>query len=717
MVKEKTKPGMGLKKQKAVKQKVLSEDIKKPGVRDYKELVSLGVFRSRNEQEELVSKIEETLIKGGVSFLESPTGTGKTLAYILAACRFCALTGKKVVIATTTKQLQRQALKEFDRLCSDFPSISIALLKGRDNYISQQKLTYLIEDSNASVKKGLSDTLDKLNRECAACFGDAEMLSQALVDELYNTYQIDVEDLKIDNSKDDLSWYNQAKIRAFSSDICITNQAGLLMHSMHSGVHGKTMPFSTSHLIIDEAHNLENIAISCSSKSVALRPFKWHLSDLIVKIPADKQSGIKLKKDMITLVAKITLLLDRLKEEADKDDRNFISLNSSFNKDPLQSLGSKTVLQMSALLAGLSRRLQNAGKNAGQNKKAKAFRNSVNLVLKNFTSLTEIAKSLGEDTQGKYCYLLRFSDIEKYPSINMLTPMPFTSYTSRLWHSYDSITLLSGTLADSDGGFNTIKGKFNLSNKIKGRKAVYSEEFKKELKPIRGIGVRWEKVFKGHDFKKQVTAYVYPDLPRFTNGGKDRDSSKATKDYVVAYLSVLKNIIKNAKSGVLVLTPSHAEANSIHEKLGGTLYGKTIDAKATHGTNNLHGRIEAFKKHKGTLITASAWEGVDIPGTISDLVLTRVPQKSYDDPVLAAKKEYLVERGKDKGMINAVTEKARHWDMYVKFRQGTGRLCRDEKDSGNIHVLDSRIPNEPRYQELYSFLNRKFTLKQVKLKK
>ena len=47
------------------------------------------------------------MYKGGLSVLEAATGTGKTIAYLLAAS-LKAVSGERVVISTATRALQEQ---------------------------------------------------------------------------------------------------------------------------------------------------------------------------------------------------------------------------------------------------------------------------------------------------------------------------------------------------------------------------------------------------------------------------------------------------------------------------------------------------------------------------------------------------------------------------------------------------------------------------------
>ena len=92
----------------------------------------------RAGQHDLTTAVADAMAQGHHLLAEAPTGSGKSLAYLVAA----VASGLKVVVATSTIALQSQltgkdlpALKEHGGL--DF---SFALLKGRSNYLCRAKL-------------------------------------------------------------------------------------------------------------------------------------------------------------------------------------------------------------------------------------------------------------------------------------------------------------------------------------------------------------------------------------------------------------------------------------------------------------------------------------------------------------------------------------------------------------------------------------------------
>ncbi|WP_288450317.1 DEAD/DEAH box helicase, partial [uncultured Pseudomonas sp.] len=83
--------------------------------------------------------------------VEAGTGTGKTVAYALAAIPAAKAAGKRLVIATATVALQEQIVHKDlpDILRNSGLSFSFALAKGRGRYLCLSKLDMLLQEGQA----------------------------------------------------------------------------------------------------------------------------------------------------------------------------------------------------------------------------------------------------------------------------------------------------------------------------------------------------------------------------------------------------------------------------------------------------------------------------------------------------------------------------------------------------------------------------------------
>ena len=82
-----------------------------------------------------------------LALLEAGTGTGKTVAYCLAAIVASELLDKTVIVSTATVALQEQLFhKDLPRLAKIIPDLHFDLLKGRGRYICESRLEGVIKD-------------------------------------------------------------------------------------------------------------------------------------------------------------------------------------------------------------------------------------------------------------------------------------------------------------------------------------------------------------------------------------------------------------------------------------------------------------------------------------------------------------------------------------------------------------------------------------------
>jgi ATP-dependent DNA helicase DinG len=80
--------------------------------------------------------------------LEAGTGTGKTVAYCLAAIVASELLKKTVIVSTATVALQEQLFhKDLPRLAKIIPELRYDILKGRARYVCESRLEGVINDS------------------------------------------------------------------------------------------------------------------------------------------------------------------------------------------------------------------------------------------------------------------------------------------------------------------------------------------------------------------------------------------------------------------------------------------------------------------------------------------------------------------------------------------------------------------------------------------
>jgi len=150
---------------------MLSEDLKQTIQTAYSLLLERKQMQKRGGQKRMIAEIARTLAsvetdaegrrtaaEPGVCVVEAGTGTGKTLAYLVAALPVAQALDKKLVIATATVALQEQVLlKDIpDLLRNSDLKFTYALAKGRGRYLCLARLDNALRaDSSADAMRDL----------------------------------------------------------------------------------------------------------------------------------------------------------------------------------------------------------------------------------------------------------------------------------------------------------------------------------------------------------------------------------------------------------------------------------------------------------------------------------------------------------------------------------------------------------------------------------
>ncbi len=240
----------------------------------------LDAYSPRPAQISMAKAIARTLDdKNGRLMVEAGTGTGKSLAYLIAAL----LSGKKVLVSTATKTLQDQlfhkdlplALKALGQ------SKNALLMKGRGNYLCLLKaeqfaptgdlldrrenkrvdsLRTWIKKTETGDRAELNDLPDDspwwsdLNATSESCLGQA----CAFYSDCYVT---------------------RMRRKAQGADILVVNHSLLCADQKNDDSFGRILP-KTDLWILDEAHALEDVATRSFGMEVSGRQLRYLTRDL-----------------------------------------------------------------------------------------------------------------------------------------------------------------------------------------------------------------------------------------------------------------------------------------------------------------------------------------------------------------------------------------------------------------------------------------------------
>ncbi len=118
-------------------------------------------FRFRESQERMAQEIREAIESSQRVAIEAPTGTGKSIAYLVPVVMAARATGQPFVVSTHSKSLQDQLLeKDVPTVAEllEIPDLKATTVKGQENYVCLRKLHAEAEDfdPNAPLEERLA---------------------------------------------------------------------------------------------------------------------------------------------------------------------------------------------------------------------------------------------------------------------------------------------------------------------------------------------------------------------------------------------------------------------------------------------------------------------------------------------------------------------------------------------------------------------------------
>ncbi len=226
-------------------------------------------YELRPSQLEMAQAVKRALLSQGVALIEAPTGTGKSIAYLVPA----VLSGKTVVVATANKSLQHQLFTKDIPLIREIMdrSITSVVVKGRNNYICTLKWEKELAEQRYISLYDREDTQVTFLRQWLdeTATGDVDDLPFVLNNELRPrivSFPDDCLHGECRHSHDNC-WVNCMRDQAAEAQILVTNHH-LLLNALELGEAGERILPPAAVYIIDEAHQLEQTATAVYETSV-----------------------------------------------------------------------------------------------------------------------------------------------------------------------------------------------------------------------------------------------------------------------------------------------------------------------------------------------------------------------------------------------------------------------------------------------------------------
>lgn len=192
---------------------------------------------------------------------------------------------------------------------------------------------------------------------------------------------------------------------------------------------------------------------------------------------------------------------------------------------------------------------------------------------------------------------------------------------------------------------------------------------------------------------KETQCQVYPspfDYPRlgYLDVPAQACDPSDTDAHTDALIDFIETELDHPQAAALVLFSSRRQMQAVYEGLSSRMRQATLmqdELPKSRLVEKHRARVDASKPSI-LFGLASLAEGIDLPGDyLTHVVLARLPFATPDDPVGATLAEWIEAQGGNPFLQLTVPEAS------VRLVQACGRLIRTETDKGRISLLDKRI--------------------------
>ncbi len=687
---------------------MLSENLKKQIQSGYTRFLESKGLKARYGQKLMIAEVARTLggielgdegerlSEGHVCVVEAGTGTGKTVAYLLAAIPVAKALGKKLVISTATVALQEQIVhKDLPDLKqhSDL-SFSFGLAKGRGRYLCLSKLDRVLMEHESA----LNPTRALYEDEVPQAGAEAIKLYSSMMESLAANHwdgdrdnwpqTVEQEDWgRVTTDHRQCSGRRCSNVSACSffksrdslgSVDCIVANHDLVLADLALGG-GAILPKPEDTIyIFDEGHHLPEKALNhFAHHSRVMGTARWlDQSIKVLNAMLGQVSGAgdidrfaeQLPAALLDSKQQLDLLAPRLQtlaEDIDPDDRN-----------PRYRFEQGVVPQDLQLLAAELQR---------------SFERLAEL-------LRKISAELSEAMDDRHCEVPRVDLENWYPQVGNWQAR--AEANGELWASYAT--------ADADGSvpkarwFTLVDSGAGIDFEVCSSPILAARTLEYSLwrqccgavvtsATLTALG-RFDRYQMRAGTPADSCYQVVPSPFDFANAGLLRVPAQAVdagdaQGHTLSLVELLPQLLNDAH-GSLVLFASRRQMLDVYDALPRRWQERVLLQGDKSKQETLNAHKKRIDEGKGSAIfgLASFAEGVDLPGNYCrHVVIAKIPFAVPDDPVEAALSEWIESRGGNAFMEISVP------DAALKLVQACGRLLRTESDSGTVTLLDRRI--------------------------
>ena len=660
-------------------------------------------YEDRPGQRTMLRRVAETYNRGGVTLVEAGTGTGKSLAYLIPSAEWALRNAERTVISTNTINLQEQLddkdLPLVRRLVGE--EVDWVLVKGRGNYISIRRAHLAAESAPLLFPDDRADELDRL----LDWIGQTEDGSRADLtfvpsEDVWDEVKSDADIcLRARCPHFQACFYQRSRRRASSATLLITNHH-LLFSDLSVRIATKNYRASAvlpafRHLILDEAHNIEDAATSHLGLEVTRRGMFRMLARLdrrghgVLAAVQDALAGRterepamevrsrieeRVRPALEEARARLTLFFDVLEPLMPSDAIGPVRIGTVDMPEPASRQDVRERLDgLASAFRWLAKEVRDVRERLEDHDTlAEGMEGRLLDLRSGERRLSDSAHTLRtvldtEVEEERFVRWLEWRGKARGKNRNLViasAPIEVGDLLrEHLFERVETVVLCSATLATKES-FGFLRSRIGLKEDY-----LFESDIKLEVT---------ESIIQSpFVFEEQTLLLVPTNLP---------DVNEPRGIFEEATAKVIREACGISGGGTFVLFTSHRALRRVAELLredGALRWPLFVQGEDTRV--RLLARF--IESGSGILLgTASFWEGVDVPGrALRGLIIQRLPFKVPSEPITAARIEAIERRG-GSSFGELVLPLA-----ALKLKQGFGRLVRSREDRGAILILDDRI--------------------------
>lgn len=592
----------------------------------------------RPGQVAMLQAVAESIEDQAHLLVEAGTGTGKSLAYLIPPL----VAGKRVVVATATKNLQNQlSTSELPFLAEHMDrQITWAVVKGRQSYACMAKLVERFGEDLAG--EGLlfpGDDVEALveivdwARDHPT--GDRDDLLEEVEDKVWRSISVSGMECpgRTRCPQGDVCFAEHAINQAEFADVIITNHH---LYGLNLTVGGRLLP-DHDVVIFDEAHRLES-AFS-SAFGVDLSAGRIHsLANNANRLVDTDHSGDPISD---------------LRDAAEDLERVVTDLPPARLRpgDGLVGTALRGARRQADLVSKALIDPDEGDDDVGAVARVKNQAGHLMADIDMAFTLPADYVAWAEPWRG----VVRVSPIEVSRPLGefLLTSKP---------------TILTSATLSMGGRFEPVADRLGFLEQELEDDPMAADVEEPIQRTYRSLAVDTS-----FEYQQQGLLYIAAHLP----DPRDQNFPTVAADEV-------EHLVESAGGRSLVLTTSFANMREFAAKLGGER-DYTVLVQGELPKKQL---LAEFAEDETSVLVATMgfWEGIDIPGrALSLLIIDKIPFARPDDPLNQARREAVEARG-----LSAF-DRVDLPNAAMLMAQGAGRLIRNETDRGMVAILDRRL--------------------------